>query len=70
MCLNFRTTFNDQNGFRENQPKRIAANYLRGWFLIDFVSCLPFGYVGVRDPNSVFVVCALNYLTTQTSQTH
>ena len=45
VVLNFRTSFYDANGFRENRPKRIMWHYLRGWFLIDFVSCLPYGYV-------------------------
>eukprot|EP01048_Picozoa_sp_COSAG05_P011647 COSAG05_NODE_1112_length_5856_cov_11.397082_2_plen_976_part_00 len=45
LCLNMRTSFYDRNGFRENRPKKIAANYLRGWFAIDFVSCLPVGYI-------------------------
>lgn len=45
VILNFRTSFYDANGFRENRPKRIMRHYLRGWFLIDFVSCLPYGYV-------------------------
>eukprot|EP01047_Picozoa_sp_COSAG01_P067185 COSAG01_NODE_9431_length_2448_cov_1.225202_3_plen_543_part_01 len=43
--LNFRTAFYDKHGFREIRPRKIAGNYLRGWFIIDFVSCLPVGYV-------------------------
>ena len=45
LCLNLRTTYYDANGFRENRPKQITMHYLRGWFAIDFVSCLPLGYV-------------------------
>lgn len=45
VILNFRTSFYDANGFRENRPSRITKHYLRSWFLVDFVSCLPYGYV-------------------------
>ena len=45
VVLNFRTSYYDANGFRENRPSRIMRHYLRGWFLVDFISCLPYGYV-------------------------
>jgi hypothetical protein len=41
--LNFRTAYYDENRLRESRPAYIAKNYLRGWFPIDLVSCLPFG---------------------------
>eukprot|EP01048_Picozoa_sp_COSAG05_P027592 COSAG05_NODE_8125_length_734_cov_0.976378_1_plen_156_part_10 len=28
-------------------PKTAAMNYLRGWFLIDLLSVLPFGYIAI-----------------------
>ena len=46
VALNFRTSFFDKNGFREERPKKMAMHYIKGWFVIDLVSCLPFGYVG------------------------
>jgi hypothetical protein len=45
VVLNFRTPFFDRHGFREDRPKEIAKQYIRGWFTIDIVSCVPFGYV-------------------------
>lgn len=45
VAINCRTSYYDANGFRENRPDRILKNYLKGWFFIDFFSCLPFGYV-------------------------
>ena len=27
------------------EPKQIAKAYLRGWFIIDFVSSIPFDYL-------------------------
>jgi hypothetical protein len=32
-------------GFLERRPKRIAQHYLRRWFIVDFLSCLPVGYI-------------------------
>ena len=31
----------NRNGFRERRPRKIAENYIKGWFFIDFLSCLP-----------------------------
>eukprot|EP01043_Picozoa_sp_COSAG02_P010048 COSAG02_NODE_347_length_24085_cov_23.240724_12_plen_981_part_00 len=49
--LNFRTSFFDKNGFREERPRKMAIQYMKGWFVIDLVSCLPFGYVGYFQPD-------------------
>lgn len=43
--LNFRTAFYTSNGVREDRPKKIAENYLRGWFPVDFLSSLPLAYL-------------------------
>jgi CRP-like cAMP-binding protein len=43
--VNLRTSFYDRNGFRENRPSKMARNYMKGWFTIDVISCLPVGYV-------------------------
>jgi len=44
MIVNFRTSF-VQNGEVIMDAKLIAVNYLRGWFLIDAVSAIPFDFV-------------------------
>lgn len=44
MIINFRTTYM-HNGEVIVDPRRIAVNYLRGWFLIDTVSAIPFDFV-------------------------
>jgi hypothetical protein len=41
VVLNFRTAV-DHKGRRISSPKEVAKHYLKGWFLIDFVSSLPF----------------------------
>ena len=51
--LNFRTSFYDKNGFREERPNKMAMHYIKGWFVIDLVSCLPFGYVGYLPSSDV-----------------
>lgn len=45
LVLNFFTAFYDTNGVREGRLPVIAKSYLRGWFAIDFVSCLPVQYI-------------------------
>ena len=63
VVINFRTSFYDKNGFRENRPKIIAMHYLKGWFVVDIISCLPFSYVECQPANlescspAVHMVC-------------
>jgi Ca2+-binding EF-hand superfamily protein len=45
LFLNFRTAVLTPDGQLLYEQKDIARAYLRGWFTIDFASCLPFGYV-------------------------
>eukprot|EP01047_Picozoa_sp_COSAG01_P023339 COSAG01_NODE_1409_length_10417_cov_4.920043_13_plen_198_part_00 len=46
LVLNFRTAVYTADGEIEISPKRVRQIYMRNWFVIDFVSCLPFAYVG------------------------
>jgi hypothetical protein len=39
----FNTAFFDKNSEEITDRKRIAAHYIKGMFLIDFISSLPFG---------------------------
>ena len=45
--LQFRTSFQRDDGMLEDDPRAIAARYLRTWFLIDFISCIPVQYLGM-----------------------
>eukprot|EP01043_Picozoa_sp_COSAG02_P015947 COSAG02_NODE_691_length_18445_cov_23.541099_12_plen_784_part_00 len=45
VVLNFRTAFVDEHGVVEERPRVIARHYLRGWFMLDVLSCLPFQYL-------------------------
>ena len=45
IVVNFRTAYMDHNGVIETRPAQIASQYLRTWFLIDFVSTIPIDYI-------------------------
>lgn len=56
IIINFRTTFIDGSSDAiVSDPKRIAINYLKTWFVVDFVAAIPFdffirtGAKGVRN---------------------
>lgn len=42
VCLSFRTTFVSKEGEAIYDPMIIAKNYLRGWFVIDAFSAMPY----------------------------
>ena len=42
ILVNFATAYHDpDSNVKVEDPKRIARNYLKGWFLIDFLSVIP-----------------------------
>ena len=45
IIVNFLSAFTDKNGTIVYTKKQISANYLRGWFAIDFLSSFPLGSV-------------------------
>lgn len=47
LCLNFRTAVWLPNGQLQVDPKEIRRLYVRGWFVIDLVSCFPIQYIGL-----------------------
>lgn len=45
IIINFRTTFMDSSSDAiVSEPKRIAINYLKTWFVVDFVAAIPFDF--------------------------
>ena len=42
IILNFHTTFVGPDGEVVSDPKVIRMNYLKSWFIIDLLSCLPY----------------------------
>ncbi|XP_047136900.1 potassium voltage-gated channel subfamily H member 6 isoform X1 [Hydra vulgaris] len=45
IAINFRTTFVDSNDEVVTNSCRIAVNYLKGWFILDFLAAFPFQYL-------------------------
>lgn len=41
LCLNFTFAFYDSYGNLVREPLQIAKSYLKGWFCLDLVACLP-----------------------------
>lgn len=66
MIINFRTSF-VRNGEVIVDAKLIAVNYLRGWFLIDAVSAIPFDFVlsmtGASDVRTCIIIVIFVVLT-------
>ena len=52
ILLNFRTSFVNKKGEVVSDPKSIAVNYMRGWFLLDLVAALPFDLVYATEVHS------------------
>ncbi|KAK9738538.1 PAS domain [Popillia japonica] len=49
IVLNFHTTFVGPGGEVVSDPKIIRMNYLRSWFIIDLLSCLPYDVFNAFD---------------------
>lgn len=45
IVINFRTGYLSDEHQLIMEPKHIKLRYLKGWFLIDCVACLPIGYI-------------------------
>lgn len=44
LVVNFRTAVITDDGDLLYEQKEVTRHYLKGWFAVDFISCLPFGY--------------------------
>ena len=44
ILVNFRSHYIDKQGQEVKAPKKVAMNYLRTWFAIDFISSIPFDW--------------------------
>ena len=42
LIITFFTTYTDSDNQEVTSHKRIAIRYLKGWFIVDIISCLPF----------------------------
>ena len=46
LLMSFRTAYYTKQGDLEHRGHQILVHYLKGWFAVDFSSCLPVGYIG------------------------
>ncbi|XP_011162961.1 potassium voltage-gated channel subfamily H member 8 isoform X2 [Solenopsis invicta] len=49
IVLNFRTTYVSRKGEVVSNSRSIAVNYVKGWFIVDFVAALPFDFLYASD---------------------
>lgn len=52
IAINFVTAYVNNDGELVADSKKIALRYGKRWFLIDFVSCIPFTYIGLIADSS------------------
>jgi len=52
ILLNFHLTFVGSAGEIVSEPRIIRMNYLKGWFVIDLLSCLPYDVFTAFHDNS------------------
>lgn len=52
VVLNFFTAFVDGSGVRQSSRRVVTRTYLRGWFTIDFLSCIPVQYIALIFENN------------------
>ena len=50
IVIGFRTTYFDSSGMEIRAPKQIARNYLKGMFLVDLFSSIPYRLVAKVIP--------------------
>lgn len=43
--MNFRSAYYDEDGLLESSKKKIIFKYLKGWFIIDLLTVIPFDYI-------------------------
>jgi len=52
ILVTFRTGYLDQDGKMEWDPWKISSHYLKGWFIIDFLSTVPIDRLAALSANS------------------
>ncbi|CAH8461120.1 unnamed protein product [Schistosoma turkestanicum] len=55
IVLNFHTTFVGPSGAVISDPVLIRLNYLKGWFVVDLISSLPFGILAIFSDHTTLV---------------
>lgn len=60
IVLNFHTTFVGPGGEVISDPKLIRMNYLKTWFVIDLLSCLPYDIINAFENVDEVRGCSLS----------
>ena len=64
ILIEFRSTYFDKNGMEIKNPKQIAERYLKGMFIIDLLSSIPYRYVKLIIPFfSYLTICKILKIT-------
>jgi len=61
MIINFLSAYERYNGTIEYRLKKIAINYITGFFIVDFIATFPFNWVN-RDSGEADGADANNFL--------
>lgn len=61
ILLNFHTTFVGPSGAVVSDPKVIRRTYLRSWFLIDLMACMPYDIFNSFDKDETQEVSGVFY---------
>lgn len=62
IVLNFHTTYVSQTGEVISDPRLIRLNYLKSWFVIDLLSCLPYDiFNAFQDAEDVIFLQLLSF---------
>jgi hypothetical protein len=52
IIFNFISAYDDQNGNIQFNLKKIAKRYVRSWFFLDLIACIPFSYINTNRKTS------------------
>ena len=61
VCINFFCMYYKANGKLVTSRRKIVRHYLTGWFLIDFIACLPFSLLDYFDSNALIMPTSQKY---------
>jgi hypothetical protein len=54
--LNFFMAYEDRDKKVETRLRYIAVNYIKTWFMLDFISCIPFQYLEPEQTQTATIV--------------
>ena len=70
IVLNFHTTYVGPGGEVVSDPAVIRVNYMKSWFLIDLLSCLPYDVFNAFDHDEDVSIWTLNFINSYQTGWH